>query len=317
MESSRRSSRCRRVQPCAEALESRQVLTGGAGAIFAVIPAAIGTPGGTVAVPFTIDPTHFSSAHGGMLIGIDVSGQGSPAPSPRIVAVQDSHGHTLPAIHGIYNRAIRPKVGSKVHTSAALFQLDQPARLHPHPAAYTVLVAADSKTSGALRVGFYLPGDTTGRGVVDSKDLQAIQSALGAQVGDPKYSLTPGADVNRDGRIDQTDVTLARRNLGVTTTVSPTLTGHPEPASAVDPKHRTTTIQDLGFAGTATPGATITVDEINKQSPEVKATVDATGNYHLTLHLAKGTNSFTVHETDAFGQNNTGVLPVIKYSPST
>ena len=311
-----RSQRPRRrwwARPLAEGLETRLALTGGGGDIFAVIPAQITTPGGSATIPITIDPGHFTAPHGSLVLAIDVSGRGTPGPTPEIRSVADARGHKLPIVHGTYGAALSKKLGGKTETSAVLVTLPVASLRHGKPASFTVTVGAAGKTSGTVTAGFFLPGDAQGTGVVTQKGIEAIQAAQGAQFGDAKYSIN--ADANRDGRIDRSDLRIARQNLGVMVTITPTLTGQPDAASAVDPRTLKTSVQDLGFTGKASPGATIVASPINGHAAKVTTTAAADGAYHLVIHLSPGLNSFSVSETDAFGQTNGGVLPGITYVP--
>ena len=70
-----------------------------------------------------------------------------------------------------------------------------------------------------------------------------------------KYSFD--ADANRNGKIDQQDLAIAQKNLGVGTTVSPVISANLDPTSVADPKNRITNIPTVHITGTATPNATI------------------------------------------------------------
>jgi len=313
MQPSHRPRRRWGARPLAEGLETRLALTGGGGDIFAVIPAQISTPGGSATIPITIDPAHFTAPHGSLVLAIDVSGRGSTGPTPEVRSVADARGHKLPILHGTYGAALSKKLGGKTETSAVLVTLPVASLRRGKPATFTVTVGAAGQTSGTLTAGFFLPGDVTGHGVVTQKDVQAIKAAQGSQFGDKNYFID--ADANRDGRIDRSDLRIARQNLGVKVTITPTLTGQPDAASAVDPRTLRTSVQDLGFSGTASPGATIAVTPINGQAAKVATAADAAGAYHLVIHLSPGLNSFAFSEGDAFGQTNGGVLPGITYVP--
>ncbi len=302
-----------RFRPVTDRLESRTVMTGGAGSVFADIPATISAAGASVAVPFTVDPAHFKATHGSMTLGIDVSGQGTNAATPRIVSVLDANGHPLALRHSTYPAAVSKLLDGKTVSSAVTVNLNLSGLRHGKAGHFTVEVASQGQTTGGVGVSFFLPGDADGDGAVTSQDIQTIQADQKLVAGNTRYVLA--ADANRDGQIDRTDLTIARRNLGVSTTVSPTLSGAPDPADAVDSKTLMTSVQALGFAGTATPGATLTATAITGQAPPATTTAGADGKYRLVLNLTPGANAFTITESDAFGQINTGVLPQILYTP--
>ena len=310
-----RSRRRPTYRPSAEALEARRVLTGGAGAVFADLPATISTPGATVALPFTIDPAHFKVPHGTMTLGIDVSGNGTTPASPLITSVLDAKGHPLPIHHTTYPASVSKLLGGKTQSSAVTVTLNLSALRHGKSQSFSVVVASAGGSTGSLHVGFYLPGDAAGNGVVTQSDIKTIQAAQNIVAGGSTYNVD--VDANRDGQITKADLAMARGNLGVSTTIDPTLTGAPSPASAVDAKTLNTSIQDLGFSGVATPGATVTATAISGGAPTVKATAGSDGTYNMVLHLSAGANSFTISSTDAFGQTNTGVIPQINYVPKS
>lgn len=71
--------------------------------------------------------------------------------------------------------------------------------------------AGDTSAWSASRFeGFVsrLPGDLNGDGVIDAKDLEAFNRALGSSVGDPNYNRF--ADFDRDGRITLNDLRIFR-----------------------------------------------------------------------------------------------------------
>src|SRR5262249_9102630 len=73
-----RKTRRLKAKPCAEALETRNLLTGGAGNTFAIMPVTIVAANGTATVPITIDPTHFTLPNHKFALGVDVAlGDGS------------------------------------------------------------------------------------------------------------------------------------------------------------------------------------------------------------------------------------------------
>ncbi len=83
------------------------------------------------------------------------------------------------------------------------------------------------------------------------------------------------ADVNRDGIINNTDLQIARENLGVTTKVSPVVSVNLDPASA-PAASRTTTLSTVHFAGTTTPDASVKFVD-SSGGGTTTATTDSTG----------------------------------------
>ena len=143
MNPSNSSSRRRRnLALGAEALESRELLTGGAGNTFAIIPGSITTAGGTTAIKITIDTTHFTLPRRAFTLGIDVVPASGSNVKPFILSVDDPHGNLIPqTFHSIYDPHLtHVQVANGQGTSAVL----TPITLFPHnpnkPATYTVNV---------------------------------------------------------------------------------------------------------------------------------------------------------------------------------
>lgn len=305
-----------RFQPRAEALEGRELLTSGAGSTFALLPGTIAQPNGSQAIPFDISSTNFKLPHGHVALGIDVVGQTGSKINPLIVSVTDPHqGKVNQAFHSIYNPHLAQNLiaGGAAGTEAMIAPVGFAPGKPGQPARFQVNVGALNQTSGSYLLGFYLPGDANGDGTVDRSDLQAIRSAMGATVKDPKYNFD--ADANRDGRIGPTDLALARQNMGVTVNVDPMVTANLDPASDAGAQDRITNIPNVHFSGQATPGASITYAEVNQKTPPVTTTADSSGNYSLLIPLGLGSNTFQITASDGFGQVIAGRIASVFYTP--
>src|SRR5487761_2780002 len=97
---SRRLRRDTRLNP--EMLESRALLTGGAGNTFAVMSGTIAKPGQVDVLKFTVDTTHFHIPKGRFQLGVDGAKDPASTLSPQISAITAPSGHRLPLTHGIY-----------------------------------------------------------------------------------------------------------------------------------------------------------------------------------------------------------------------
>jgi hypothetical protein len=170
-------------------------------------------------------------------------------------------------------------------------------------------------STGGFLLGFYLPGNATGSGKLAQADLTAVQAELGQGASSSKYTFD--ADVNRDGTINQTDVSVTEQNLGAATTVSPAVTAQLDPAGQTMPNDRVVNVPSAHFTGTATPGAKIAYQSTTAGSKPVTTTADTLGNYSITVPLALGNNTFAVTSLDAFGQSITGTLSPVTYALPT
>jgi hypothetical protein len=303
------SRRRTQAQPRAEALESRSLLTGGTGNTLAIIPATISQPGGTAVVSFTIDPKLFTAPKGAFALGIDVAPAGSSTVQPYIKSVNNPQNQIIPqAFHSIYNPHLsHGAVARGVGTRAVL----TPVVVDPTKTlTYSVTIQGQNHTSGNVLVGFYLPGDATGDGVVDQSDIAAIKAALHSRAGQNNYNFD--ADANRDGRIGSIDLAYAEQNLGVSTTVSPVISANLNAYTGGGVWGNSTVNTTAQYTGSTTPNATITYHEANGLVPDNTTTADGSGNYTITVPLARGSNTFQVSSTDGFGQTITGsIQPII------
>ena len=304
--------RSKRARPCAEALESRALLTGGAGDTFAIVSGTIPQPGGTVTIPFTIDPAHFSVPRGRLTLGVDVATPQTSTAQPWIDIVLDPSSKPIRSTtHPLLTASMRQgKSAQGNETGGVITVLNLPRGKAAKPVTFAVQVSALNNTSGKFLLGFYLPGDANGDGKVDPTDIKAIQAGLNQVSTSQNYNFD--ADANRDGKVDRADIALARQDLGVWTDVSPDLSSQLDPASVTSKVARETTVPIARFMGNGTPGATITYQATDQPSPPVTTQVDSTGNYAIMTPLKPGTNTFQVTSNDAFGQTISGkVTPVV------
>jgi hypothetical protein len=307
------SRRCRKLEFGPEQLETRELLTGGSNT-FAIIPGTVTSTNGTAQVQFTIDPAHFTLPRHALTLGIDVVPESGSTIKPFISQVVDPHSTLVPQVfHSIYDPHLSHlAVASGQGTSAVL----APLVLYPHqsnrPVTYTVDVQALGRTSGSFLLGFYLPGDANGDGVVNKADLAIVKSDLGVRAGSANYNFN--ADTNRDGRIGKIDVAYTLQNQGVSTNISPVVQANIDTSNDVGGlSQRVSKIPSAHFTGTATPGASVTYSEVNNQVPSTSTTADSSGNYSLTVPLANGVNTFKVTVKDAFGQVIQGTISPVSY----
>jgi hypothetical protein len=305
-----------KVCPAAEGLEGRQLLTSGAGSNFALVAGQITTPGGSATINFSINPANFQIPKGSFSLGVDVAPLSGSTIQPEVSAVTAPGGKAVSqAFHSVMTGT------SSTPTSAEIVPVSLAAG--KQPGNYQVTITAQNSTTGAFLVGFYLPGDADGDGTVTKTDLKTIRSEIGVTSSSSKYTFD--ADVNRDGRINGMDYTLAKHNLGVTTNVSPLVTSTLSAAANTDTISRQTNLPTATFTGTATPGASVTYAETTPKTTVVSTTANASGNYNITVPLGPGANQFLVNVTDSFDQTIAGQIspvtltttPVTANAPSS
>jgi hypothetical protein len=291
-----------------EILESRELLTGGAGDTFAIIPGTIAKANEPAAIKFTIDPAHFVIPKGVFTLGVDVVAQSGSSLKPLISSVNGPNGAIVPqTFHSVYAPHLpNSKVAGGQATSAVLTPIHLDPGHPKDPVTYTVKIKGESGTTGQFLLGFYLPGDAQGNGQVTQADVTAVKGALGVKAGNPKYSFD--ADVNRDGRIGRIDLSYTQQNLGVITNITPVVSANLDPASVTTMTDRVTTLKTVHFSGFATPGASIKYQEVNNKSQPVATTADSKGNYSIQVPLGDGSNTFRVTTQDAFGQSISGTI---------
>lgn len=294
-----------------EPLESRSLLTGGTGNLIAILPGTIATPKEVGAVSFTLHKSHFTIPRGGLTLGIDVVPDSAATFKPQISSVEDPSGKAIGGTtRAMFNPAIeRNRETGDPRSSAMLVPLKPPRGDAFTSSTYTVKVMGAEDSTGKYLLGFYVPGDADGNGVVDGADVKAVRSALGSTPDDTRYKFD--ADADRDGRINNTDLRITQRNKGAKTTISPVVSANLDPATDSDAADRKTTFSTVHFTGVVTPDATVTFTETTLKTSPVSTTADEAGNYSIMVPLASGVNSFQVTTQDAFGQSiKGGIAPI-------
>ena len=304
-----------KATPQLDALENRSLLTGGAGSTFAIMQSTIQTQGGTVDIPITIDPSHFTAPKSGrLIIGFDVAPTNSSNAKPVIVQVLDQNGKPLKGVqHKIYDPRVKVTTGT-VAATAVTVPLN--LNMHKKPGAtsfatqhFIVRVAGNNHTNGNVLLGSYLAGDANGDGKVDAADLKIIKAATGTLATASTYNFD--ADVNRDGRVGMDDFRTAQQNVGAMVTIVPSVSATLDPASDTGAQDRITSLSQVHFTGITSPGATVNFTEVNSKVGAVETKADMIGNYTINPNIAMGTNTFRVTTLDAFGQSVSGTIQAV------
>lgn len=293
------------LRPTTEGLETRQVMTGGAGSTFALIPQSVAKAGDVATVQVKIDTKLFKPAkNGSFLLGIDVAPQQSSAIVPTVQSVTVSQLNAS----GQVVKNSKPALSRVNGSTAVLVPMNLGAGASQKSYIVKANITGQNGTSGDLLVGYYLPGDANGDGVVNKADTKLIKGTQNKAVSNSKYAFDN--DVNRDGKIDASDLSTAQKYKGMSTTQSPVVTANLDPAAVVNGV-RTTSASSVTLTGVASPGASVSYAEVNAKVPTTAVTVDQTGNYSIKVPLAVGSNTFQVTTNDAFGQSISGQIAAI------
>jgi hypothetical protein len=313
MNPSQPSKRRRAARLAPEALEARELLTGGAGSTFAIVTGSITKANQPAAVTFTIDPSHFTIPKGKFTVGIDVAPASGATISPQIIAVKSATGAALPITHSSYSANLT-SVTAGAPTTAVLAQVQLDHKNPNGSVTYTVDVRGAKGTTGQFLLGFYLPGDTNGDGTVNATDIQTIESEMNSNASQTNTKYTFDADANRDGRITKTDLHIAELNQGVATTIIPLASANLDPTFETMPGSQAVTVNTAHFTGMVSPNATVTFQNAsNTKSAPVSATADTKGDYSISVPLILGSNTINVTTHDAFGQSISGTLSPVSY----
>ncbi|WP_435006930.1 dockerin type I domain-containing protein [Tundrisphaera lichenicola] len=306
------------------------MMTGGVGSTFAIMPATITKAGGVAKITFNLDPKLFTDpGNKPFVLGIDVAPNQGSAANPVVRSVMNPQGKNLSVSHAAFDPKVTrtgASADSKLSSAALVTIPGLPSSkataatakggkakaASAAPYTYTVKVAGLGKATGSILVGFYLPGNASGSGVVQQADINAIKYGLNTTANDTTGKYSFDADVDRNGKIDNKDLKIARKNLGVGTTVSPVISANLDPTGVVDINKRITNQPVATVTGVATPNSVISYS----QPYMVPATsvADAAGNYSVAVNLAPGANTFNVTSTDAFNQKITGSIASITYN---
>ena len=310
-----------------EALETRQLMTGGVGNTFAIVPATIANSGGQVSVSFVLDPKLISVPKGkkAIVLGLDVAPDSGSSASPVVKSVTGPGGKVLKVENAVYDKSVKKTTndGNGNKSSAATVTIPTKDLQAGKAVTYKVNLKGANKKTGDVLLGFYLPGDADGSGVVDAADSNATSYAMGSVAASSSSSASADTskygfdiDANRNGKVDKTDLKFVSLNKGVKVLVSPVITANLDPASDSGKADRVTNIQNVTITGTATPGASVTYSEASDKTTPVTTTADAEGNYTIQVRLGDGSNTFKVATKDGFNQKIEGTIAPITYSTS-
>jgi hypothetical protein len=176
------------------------------------------------------------------------------------------------------------------------------------PGNYTVLAEMPNAT-GPLKFSMSLVGDLNGDNKVTAQDIRPMPSLMGLKAGQPGYSLA--ADPTEVGSITARDVSLGRRNLGVTMKVEPLMLTAGIDASSNPDGNGVVTSPNVTISGQTEPGATVRLDQGDTGTFTQSTRADSRGNYDFAVSVGIGVTRFRV-EADASGQQVTANTSVTR-----
>ena len=195
----------RNVLPAVEHLETREVP---AANNFANWMGQFTQPGVTAEVmPMSVFYGNFRMPRGEVLVGFNLradAGSGFDPGSVQIIQRDRFVRGNTPVLFASSDTA--------ADKSALTIAVLRPNQFWAH-------INGENGTDGHFNLETYLVGDANSDFRVDATDLDLITGAQGKQLGQTGYSRE--ADANLDGIIDDADLNLAERNLGVSTPIRP------------------------------------------------------------------------------------------------
>ncbi len=264
---------------------------------FAHINGSIEAPGEVERIDFSIG-SNFSLAGKNVRLGFFVERAETSAVDPHAVKIFDYRG-----------KSVKTEVSSNdlrgLPESLVLADLKR--------GDYTIEVRGTSRRgpTGAFVLHVYLAGDVNGDFRVTTSDVNTIKNLDGTRIGSSKYREE--ADVNLDGKIDKKDQQLAKKNVGDSVSALPlSLTiDSISPAPVVLPGGVLATQQAASQVnGTATAGATVTLDKDGDGFDDGSVLVGAGGSYSLPATLVEGLNTLRVQATKSGSVSQTASIQI-------
>ncbi|WZO96538.1 Ig-like domain repeat protein [Isosphaeraceae bacterium EP7] len=279
----RRASGGRTIRLKVDGLERREVLSTATVTPFLSVPGQVGASGQTTSVSFQLAPGSVSAGKNAstVFLGFKARPAVSTSATPVVTGVVAS---------GLVKGTLLGSTGNPFLTKVSV----------PRTGAdnYAVTVAGVDPQAVDFALDSFLPGDVNGDLQVDPTDLQIIQSAYGAYLGDSKYNAV--ADINADGRVGALDKLYATKNLGAkATSVASAPTGAAGTAPVVVTPVTVTTVPP-GTPANAIP-VTLTPGSATTQT----GTIVASGSSLSTNQLYYLVPAGTAQSTSRVGANVT------------
>jgi hypothetical protein len=300
-------------RPTLEPLESRLAQSGGSGLpLFAIGTgaAAVAAPRGTASVTVMVSPQNLAQRKHATYLGIKATPGPASALSPVLVGATSAAGQPLPIVNGEpFNPTFHAWDQSYVKDNV--------------PGPLTLTFSGRARTTGALDVLVYLPGDTNGDGSVDLNDLETFQTSFNSRIGQPNYSVS--ADADQNGYVGHGDGKFIEKNLSPLTRKVP-LQVDLNLASGEQIEHLQaqglsvsnsggiTRLHDVTVLGHTTPGSIVFVDNGLGDYRFNRAAVyaDARGNFSFKFHLKDQLTNTEYLVVDPYLQQTIRAFPIMR-----
>ncbi|APW61908.1 dockerin type I domain-containing protein [Paludisphaera borealis] len=233
----------------------------------------------SVSIPFTIAPSDFTFPAGGSRVTLKIE-------------VTDLDGGRI-SVAGLASTARGASRPTSLRAGSNGLLVTVPAG--------DFAVRVNARAGDSLQAVVRLAGDVNGDYAVDSQDLQLIASARGSRAGQPGYIAA--ADLQNNGRIDSTDLLLARRNLGAASSARAVSLSLAINAEQDPEQDREVVDSAVTLVGRAEPGAVVTLVNETSGAAGGKTVAGADGGYAFAnVPLALGTNTYQVASVSDLGQ---------------
>jgi RHS repeat-associated protein len=160
------------------------------------------------------------------------------------------------------------------------------------PGQFNLTISGEGTTSGGYVLDVFLAGDVNGDFLVNQTDLDQISALNRTRRGTPGYLAA--ADVNQTGKIDKSDVKLAKKNLGASTSIRPAALTIGLDASSDPEGDLEVTTPDVIVRGAAPAGSLVKLDQGADGSIEQQLTATASGEYEFDVSIDVGQTALRV-----------------------
>jgi hypothetical protein len=251
-------------------------------------------------MPMRVTSGNFVKPNGEVLVGFNFRAEAGSGLDPANVKILRSDP---------FNRVITPTLFQSAKTAADNSALTIVAMRNNQ---YRAHITGANGTTGFFVLETYLVGDVNSDFQVDAGDIAQMTAKQDLELGQAGYVRE--ADANLDGIIDTNDLTLATRNLGVSTTIRPLQITATVSENGIAEANGVVRGQDISIATHVTrPVSFLYGNQGVDDTIELKKKVGAGGNTTFQVNANPGLNSVRfIANSGAFGQRAIRTVHVIR-----